>query len=97
MWFRMEANGSTLGGSSQVDGAITNYIITGLLPVTNYSVTIYAINGRGKGVGSKEQTTLTLPSGERAVFSHTETQRPELKRCMLDRLCPHYEKALVFP
>ena len=60
----MGTNGSILDlRSHQVNGSITNYIITGLLPVTNYSVTIYAINGRGRGMGSDEQNVLTLPSG----------------------------------
>ena len=66
MWFRMGANGSILDRDShQVDSLFTNYIIEDLLPVTNYSVTIYAINGRGRGKGSDEQDILTFPSGEK--------------------------------
>ena len=50
-------------GSDTVNGSSTGYIIAGLLPVTNYTVTIYAINRRGKGMGSADQSVLTLPSG----------------------------------
>lgn len=62
MWFVMGSQGSIRNVSQQrVNGSKTNYVITNLLPVTNYTVVLYAVNERGKGMGSADSSITTLP------------------------------------
>ena len=65
MWFRIGTDGEILERESDtVNGSTNDYIIADLHPVTNYTVTLYAINRRGKGMGSEDRSILTLPTGQ---------------------------------
>ena len=65
IWSTLKMVGNeSISDSDTVNGSTTSYVIANLLPITNYTVKLHAINRKGRGMGSNEQSILTLPTGE---------------------------------
>ena len=61
MWFRHNLLDLA---SERVNGSTMEYLISDLLLGTEYTVTVYAINMRGKGKGSDDRNISTHATGD---------------------------------